>query len=141
VRFRSRTISSDEFQIIGIEESIWESSLQTCGCHAMRYLLQVPKCKVSPLLFAKGGTCVTTRCAVSLDACPTDENDVGDLRVSKNGRVVQCLAPCKKWNYPPPFGLGQPESDEPGLSLCCPTPPITRKHNKSCSISPVFGAL
>jgi len=70
------------------------------------------------------GTCVSTRCALSLGACPTNEADVGDLRVVKNGRTVQCLAPCKKWNYPPPFGLGRPEDQDPGLHLCCPTPPI-----------------
>jgi len=70
------------------------------------------------------GSCITTRCAVSLGACPTGENEVGDLRVIKNGRTVQCLSPCKKWNYPPPFGLGNPESQEPGLHFCCPTPPI-----------------
>jgi len=70
------------------------------------------------------GSCITTKCAMSLDACPTGENHVGDLRVQKNGRTVQCLAPCKKWNFPPPFGLGQPENIDPGLHLCCPTPPI-----------------
>lgn len=41
------------------------------------------------------GSCVTTKCAVSLDHCPTNEEHVGDLRVIKNGRTVQCLAPCK----------------------------------------------
>lgn len=41
------------------------------------------------------GTCRTTRCAVSLNSCPTNENGVGDLRVRKNGKTVQCLAPCK----------------------------------------------
>jgi len=71
-----------------------------------------------------GGACVPTNCAVSLDACPTNENEVGDLRVIKNGRTVACLAPCKKWNYPPPFGHGRPEDTSPGLWLCCPTPPI-----------------
>jgi len=72
-----------------------------------------------------GGSCTRTRCAVSLDRCPTDENHVGDLRVVKNGRTVQCLSPCKKWNYPPPFGHGRDELNEPGLWLCCPTPPTT----------------
>jgi len=70
------------------------------------------------------GTCRKTRCALSLGACPTNEANVGDLRVRKNGKTVQCLSPCKKWNYPPPFGLGRPESQDPGLHLCCPTPPI-----------------
>lgn len=41
------------------------------------------------------GSCTTTRCAVSLGSCPTNENDVGDLRVIKNGQTVQCLSPCK----------------------------------------------
>lgn len=92
------------------------------------------------------GSCVTTRCALSLNSCPTNENNVGDLRVIKNGRTVQCLAPCKsewnqlslrnlilqsfiyfsvkEWNYPAPFGLNRPESVYPGVQLCCPTPPI-----------------
>jgi len=74
---------------------------------------------------SQGGSCVTTNCALSLDACPTNENDVGDLRVIKNGRTVQCLAPCKKWNYPSPYGLGKSESIEPGQHLCCPTPPVS----------------
>jgi hypothetical protein len=75
-------------------------------------------------MIIQGGACVATNCALSLDRCPTGERDVGDLRVIKNGRTVACLAPCKKWNYPAPFGLGQPENIEPGLHLCCPTPPI-----------------
>lgn len=50
---------------------------------------------------SQGGSCTATRCAMSLDACPQNERDVGDLRVMKNGRAVQCLSPCKKWNYPP----------------------------------------
>jgi len=72
----------------------------------------------------QGGSCVTTHCRVSLDSCPTGESDVGDLRVIKNGRTVQCLSPCKKWNYPAPFGLGRDEMEQPGVQLCCPTPPI-----------------
>jgi len=71
-----------------------------------------------------GGSCRETHCSIPLDECPQDEADVGDLRVFKNGRVVACLAPCKKWNYPPPFGIGQSEHIQPGLHLCCPTPPI-----------------
>lgn len=66
-----------------------------------------------------------TRCGVSLNACPTGENSVGDLGVYRNGQRIQCLAPCKRWNFPPPFGLGNPESNEPGLHFCCPTPPIS----------------
>ncbi|KAJ6643403.1 Glucan endo-1,3-beta-glucosidase [Pseudolycoriella hygida] len=75
----------------------------------------------------KTGSCVTTNCAISLNACPANENSVGDLRVMKNGRVVQCLAPCKKWNYPAPYGKGQPEQSPTGLQFCCPTPPVSSK--------------
>lgn len=72
------------------------------------------------------GSCVTTSCKVSLANCPGAENNgVGDLKMHKNGKVVACLAPCKKWNYPPPYGLGHPESQDPGLHLCCPTPPVS----------------
>lgn len=73
----------------------------------------------------KGGSCLPTKCHVSLAACPTNEANVGDLRVIKNGRTIMCLAPCKKWNYPSPFGLGRPENTGSGLNLCCPTPPVT----------------
>ena len=42
----------------------------------------------------------------------------GDLRVQDVG----CMSPCKAWNYPAPYGMGRPESEDPGLHLCCPTP-------------------
>jgi hypothetical protein len=70
------------------------------------------------------GTCITSHCDVAVSHCPTNEYDVGDLRVFRNGQAVQCLAPCKRWNYPPPYGLGLPEDIAPGVYLCCPTPPI-----------------
>ncbi|WP_437336244.1 RICIN domain-containing protein [Sorangium sp. So ce394] len=82
---------------------------------------------------AEQGSCITSDCSgLSLSLCPGDE-DLGngqfpgyahqDLRVrDRNGVVVGCMAPCKKWNYPAPWGLGQPESADPGLHLCCPTP-------------------
>lgn len=38
---------------------------------------------------------------------------------------MQCLSPCKKWNYPAPYGLGESETEGDGLQLCCPTPPIS----------------
>jgi len=71
------------------------------------------------------GSCITTNCAVSLNACPSNENSVGDLRVFRNGRVTQCLAPCKKWNFPSPYGLGKDEKLYTGLQFCCPTPPVS----------------
>jgi len=80
------------------------------------------------------GSCVTTNCAVSLAACPT-ESDVGDLRVVKNGKTVACLSPCKKWNYSAPYGSGKPETIAPGVDYCCPTPPITPA---KCSSGPVI---
>lgn len=79
------------------------------------------------------GNCVTSDCAgLTLDKCPGAE-DLGngviggyanqDLRVRDgSGKVIGCMAPCKKWNYPAPWGLGKPESADPGLHLCCPTP-------------------
>jgi hypothetical protein len=82
------------------------------------------------------GACITTNCAMSLDACPKDEaSGLGDLSVMSNGRIVACLAPCKKWNYPPPYGFGRPELDAPGVFMCCPTPPI-QPHE--CSSGPVI---
>jgi len=83
---------------------------------------------------AEEGSCVTSDCSgLSLDLCPTSEDLSGgglysqyaglDLRVRDgNGRTIACMAPCKKWNYPSPWGLGQPESADPGLHMCCPTP-------------------
>lgn len=83
---------------------------------------------------AEQGSCVSSDCSkLSLDRCPGGEDLSGggryssfaheDLRVrDAAGNVVACMAPCKKWNYPAPWGLGQPESADPGLHLCCPTP-------------------
>jgi hypothetical protein len=65
------------------------------------------------------GACSASDCStLTLDACPIQEDHVGDLRLAD----VACLSPCKKWNYPAPYGLGRPESQDPGLHLCCPTP-------------------
>ncbi|MGH7331998.1 MAG: thaumatin family protein [Candidatus Rokuibacteriota bacterium] len=73
-----------------------------------------------------GERCTPTECAVSLAACPTDEiKGIGSLQVVRSGQVVQCLSPCKRWNYPAPYGLGRPETVPPGNLLCCPTPPVT----------------
>lgn len=79
------------------------------------------------------GSCVTSDCSgLTLAKCPGAE-DLGngviggyanqDLRVRDGaGNVIGCMAPCKKWNYPAPWGLGKPENADPGLHLCCPTP-------------------
>jgi len=83
----------------------------------------------------ESGSCITTKCNLSLAECPQNETQgLGDLRVIKDGKVVQCLSPCKKCNYPPPYGQGKPENLEPGLSVCCPTPPVTPEQ---CSSGPV----
>ena len=83
---------------------------------------------------AETGSCVTSDCSgLSLDLCPASEDLSGgglysqyaglDLRVfDGNGKVIACMSPCKKWNYPSPWGLGRPESEDPGLHMCCPTP-------------------
>ena len=78
---------------------------------------------------AEKGSCVTSDCSgLALDRCPGSE-DLGagyvneDLRVrDASGRIIACMAPCKKWNYPAPWGKGRSEAVEPGLHLCCPTP-------------------
>jgi hypothetical protein len=74
------------------------------------------------------GSCTASDCSSLTPAvCPTAEDLGGnvypayadrDLRVSDVG----CMSPCKAWNYPAPYGLGRPESQDPGLHLCCPTP-------------------
>lgn len=83
---------------------------------------------------SENGSCVASDCShLSLDACPGDEDMSGggaypgfeheDLRIrDASGAVIGCLSPCKKWNYPAPWGLGKSESEGPGLHLCCPTP-------------------
>lgn len=44
------------------------------------------------------GSCVSTKCALNLASCPSNEiSGIGDLRVWNNGKVVACLSPCKKW--------------------------------------------
>lgn len=69
---------------------------------------------------------MTTDCHLDFNACPQNENNgFGDLRVFRNGQVVACLSPCKKWNYPPPYGFGYDELISPGVDVCCPTPPIS----------------
>jgi hypothetical protein len=91
--------------------------------------------KVTPAGSGVGqGSCIASDCGqLSLDRCPGSENMSGggafpayaneDLRVfDGSGKVIACMAPCKKWNYPAPWGLGQSEGADPGLHLCCPTP-------------------
>ncbi len=80
------------------------------------------------------GSCVPSDCSgLSLDRCPGDEDMSGggrysgfaheDLRVRDGaGTVIACMAPCKRWNYPAPWGLGRSEGEDPGLHMCCPTP-------------------
>lgn len=81
----------------------------------------------------ESGSCITTNCNLSLNSCPQDETQgLGDLRVFNGGKAVQCLSPCKKWNYPPPFGLGKPETQPPGIDLCCPYNDVKR-----CRTGPV----
>jgi len=83
---------------------------------------------------AEQNGCVSSDCSrLSLAGCPGDDDLSGggafpqyaheDLRVrDAAGNVVACAAPCKKINYPAPYGLGQPENVDPGLHMCCPTP-------------------
>jgi hypothetical protein len=91
--------------------------------------------KVTPLGSGAGtGSCGASDCGgLSLGRCPGNDNlsEGGafpayaseDLRVrDKAGNVVGCIAPCKKLNYPAPWGFGLPESSDPALHMCCPTP-------------------
>jgi hypothetical protein len=108
------------FAPVGGTEQTWYNLSQVDG-----YTLPF---KVQP--FGSGAEqkgCVTSDCSrLALAGCPSDEQIDGmrqDLRVrDASGRVIACMAPCKKWNYPAPYGLGQSESRDPGLHLCCPTP-------------------
>jgi Thaumatin family len=81
----------------------------------------------------ESGSCIKTTCNLSLNNCPQDETlGLGNLGVFKDGKVVQCLAPCKRWNYPAPYGLGKPETEAPGIDLCCPYNDVNR-----CRTGPV----
>lgn len=96
---------------------------------------------------AEEGSCVTSDCAgLALEKCPTGEDLSGggkhpafaneDLRVrDASGRVIACMSPCKKWNYPAPWGRGQPEDVDPGLHMCCPTPIDPAKNPGACTIA------
>ena len=85
---------------------------------------------------ANKGNCVSTDASqLDLMQCPAHDNlsqgkalfaaykDV-DLRVfdPKNPhKIIGCMSPCKKLNYPQPWGYGIPEQHEPALHMCCPT--------------------
>jgi hypothetical protein len=83
---------------------------------------------------AESGSCVSSDCSqLSLAGCPGDDDLSGggaysqyaheDLRVRDgSGNVIACAAPCKKLNYPAPYGVGLSESQDPTLHMCCPTP-------------------
>ena len=84
---------------------------------------------------AGAGSCTASDCSqLTLDHCPAHEDLGGgafpavsdvDLRVrdpDNASRTLACLSPCKAWQYPAPYGRGQPEGVDPGLHLCCPTP-------------------
>lgn len=69
------------------------------------------------------GSCSRTDCQLSVNQCPTNEIDgLGNLMVTKGSQAVACLSPCKRWNYPAPFGLGLSEQQGDGLQFCCPSP-------------------
>ncbi len=111
------------------------------GLETFYNLSQVDGYTLPFAVFPKGpgaglGTCTVSDCsALSLDRCPGNEDLSGgggfpqyaslDLRVrdpDDPNKTIACLAPCKKWNYPAPYGLARPESEDPGLHMCCPTP-------------------
>lgn len=70
------------------------------------------------------GSCIRTNCHIPISACPRNEkNSLGDLVVKgRCNNPVACLSPCKKWNYPSPFGFGRDEKIDAGRMLCCPDP-------------------
>lgn len=70
------------------------------------------------------GSCIRTDCQLHLLACPRNEKqNLGDLTVkSRNNKQIACLSPCKKWNYPAPYGYGRNEQNGNGRMLCCPDP-------------------
>jgi thaumatin family protein len=126
------------FSPIGGAEQTWYNLSQVDG-----YTLPF---KVTPRgPGSETGSCVTSDCSgLRVEMCPGSEDMTGgglysqygqqDLRVrDASGAVLGCMAPCKKWNYPAPWGLGQPESADPGLHLCCPTPIDPAKNPGACT--------
>ncbi|XP_031635150.1 glucan endo-1,3-beta-glucosidase-like [Contarinia nasturtii] len=84
-------------------------------------------CKITPYRGGQpvqDGSCIETDCHLLLTNCPQNEqSDLGDLAVyGRSNNAVSCLSPCKKWNYPPPYGFGRNEQDGDGRLLCCPSP-------------------
>ncbi|HEY5955310.1 MAG TPA: thaumatin family protein, partial [Polyangiaceae bacterium] len=91
--------------------------------------------------------CVQSDCAqLDLAQCPSqadlsegtysDYRSV-DLRIfapNNPAKVIGCMSPCKKLNYPAPWGLGLSETSKPAVDFCCPTPPIS---SDQCSSGPV----
>lgn len=92
--------------------------------------------------------CVVSECGdLDLSECPSAEDlsqggefpayDAVDLRVldpDDPSKVLGCLSPCKKLNYPAPWGHGMAENISPAVEFCCPTPPISPEQ---CSSGPV----
>lgn len=111
----------------GSAQDTWYNASQVDG-YTLPYKI-VPRGKG-----AETGNCITSDASnLSLDRCPTDEDLSGggrfpefahsDLRIKDaSGRTIGCMSPCKKWNYPAPWGYGRSESEDPGVHLCCPTP-------------------
>ena len=91
--------------------------------------------KVTPVGDGAGQNgCLVTDCsALSVNGCPSGDNlseggafpqyGAEDERVRDSaGNVIGCISPCKKLNYPAPWGVGLSESVDPALHMCCPTP-------------------
>ena len=77
------------------------------------------KARITPSV-AASGNCTPFTCNLDFDDCPTNEAfGLGNLKVMAGGQPVMCLSPCKKWSYPPPYGLGNPETQGIGRELCC----------------------
>lgn len=91
--------------------------------------------------------CVSSDCAqLDLAKCPSQEDlsegiystyHSVDLRVfapNDPTKVIGCMSPCKKLNFPAPWGFGLSETSKPTVDFCCPTPPIS---SGQCSSGPV----
>lgn len=108
----------------------------TCGdkkdaqCVTWYNASQVDGYTLSYAVYPKGNLegvngCEVSRCDIDVNSCPSDEligGQLFDLKVrGKNtGRVVGCMAPCKKLNYPAPWGAGMDERQAPADYMCCP---------------------
>jgi hypothetical protein len=146
---KSRPTSSEQ------HDHTWYNPSLVDG-YTLPYYIKVKNGDGSPYSAGNGGIYTTTkadgtittlivpdmyRCGdvdasrLDLNKCPSDEIINGksyDLRLYDNNRIIGCMSPCKKLNYPAPYGYGMNENEDPALHMCCPTPACSTGSPLTC---------